>query len=120
MKLQFDRQMHSHAHGTRMVWHRSYAYRLGASHLEKGPLFRSRERAAGSLKSLRSSLEPIQKTPTILCFLILAGKMARKTGGNRILDEVTGQARVRPTDKQDEACTNADDRMMLVRHRSGS
>ena len=30
-----------------------------------------------------------------------------------------GQAQVRPTDKLDEACTNADDRMMLVQHRSG-
>ena len=34
-------------------------------------------------------------------------------------DEVRGQARVRIKDKLDEACTNADDRMMLVRHRSG-
>jgi len=48
-------------------------------------------------------------------------KLARKNGTNRILDEVTprGQARVRPMDKLDEACTNADDRMMLVRYRSG-
>ena len=30
-----------------------------------------------------------------------------------------GQAQVRPIDKLDEACTNADDRMMLVQHCSG-
>jgi len=30
-----------------------------------------------------------------------------------------GHAQVRPIDKLDEACTNADDRMMLVQHRSG-
>jgi len=35
------------------------------------------------------------------------------------MDELHGQAQVRPIDKLDEACTNADDRMMLVRHRSG-
>ena len=34
-------------------------------------------------------------------------------------DEVRGQAQVRTIDKLDEAYTNADDRMMLVRHRSG-
>jgi len=34
-------------------------------------------------------------------------------------DEVRGQARVRSIDKLDEACTNADDQMMLVRHCSG-
>jgi len=34
-------------------------------------------------------------------------------------DKVRGQARVRTIDKLDEVCTNADDRMMLVRHRSG-
>ena len=33
--------------------------------------------------------------------------------------ELRGQALVRPIDKLDEACTNADDRTMLVRHRSG-
>jgi len=35
------------------------------------------------------------------------------TGGLR------GQAQVRPIEKLDEACTNADDQMMLVQHRSG-
>ena len=30
-----------------------------------------------------------------------------------------GQAQVRPINKLDEAYTNADDRMMLVQHRSG-
>jgi len=30
-----------------------------------------------------------------------------------------GKVRVRPMDKLDEACTNADDQMMLVQHRSG-
>jgi len=34
--------------------------------------------------------------------------------------ELRGQARVRLIDKLDEACTNADDQMMLVRHRSGN
>ena len=33
---------------------------------------------------------------------------------NFVGDEVCGQARVRPINKLDEACTNADDRMMLV------
>jgi len=37
---------------------------------------------------------------------------------NFVEEEVRGQARVRTIDKLDEACTNADDRMMLVRHRS--
>ena len=34
-------------------------------------------------------------------------------------DEVRGQARVRTIDKLDEACTNADDRMMRMQHISG-
>ena len=44
-----------------------------------------------------------------------------KNGENRIFDGVSPVAklRVRSIDKLDEACTNADDRMMLVRHRSG-
>jgi len=44
-----------------------------------------------------------------------------KNGANRIFDEVSPVAtfRVQTIDKLDEACTNADDRMMLVRHRSG-
>jgi len=37
-----------------------------------------------------------------------------------VMSELRGQARVQPIDKLDEACTNADDRMMLVRHRSGN
>ena len=45
---------------------------------------------------------------------------ARKNGENTILDEVSPVAtfRVRTIDKLDEACTNTDDRMMLVRHHS--
>jgi len=35
------------------------------------------------------------------------------------LDEVCSQAWVRPMDEVDEACTNTDDRMMLVKHHSG-
>ena len=35
------------------------------------------------------------------------------------MDEVRGQAQVQTIDKLDEACTNADDRMMLVQHCSG-
>jgi len=31
------------------------------------------------------------------------------------MGELRGQAQVRPIDKLDEACTNADDSMMLVR-----
>jgi len=48
-------------------------------------------------------------------------KLARKHGENRILDEVSPVAtfRLRTIDKLDEACTNADDQMMLVQHRSG-
>jgi len=30
-----------------------------------------------------------------------------------------GQVQVRPINKLDEACTNADDQMMLVQHRGG-
>jgi len=37
-----------------------------------------------------------------------------------VMGELRGQARVRPIDKLDEACTNADDHMMLVQHRSGN
>ena len=36
-----------------------------------------------------------------------------------VTGSLRGQAQVRPIDKLDEACTNADDRMMLVQHRSG-
>jgi len=51
----------------------------------------------------------------------LSGKLARKDGDNRILDEVSPVAtfRVQTINNLDEACTNADDRIMLVRHRSG-
>jgi len=35
------------------------------------------------------------------------------------MHELRGQARGRPIDKLDEVYTNADDRMMLVQHRSG-
>ena len=45
----------------------------------------------------------------------------RENGENAFLGRVAsvGQMRVRPIDKLDEACTNVDDRMMLVQHRSG-
>jgi len=36
-----------------------------------------------------------------------------------VTGSLSGQAQVRPIDKLDEACTNADDWMMLVQHRSG-
>jgi len=36
-----------------------------------------------------------------------------------VTGSLRGQAQVRPIDKLDEACTNADDRMMLVQHRCG-
>jgi len=36
-----------------------------------------------------------------------------------VMGKLRDQARVRPIDKLDEACTNADDRMMLVQNRSG-
>jgi len=35
-----------------------------------------------------------------------------------VTGSLRGQAQVRPVDKMDEACTNADDRMMLVQHYS--
>ena len=35
------------------------------------------------------------------------------------LDTPVGQARAQIIDKLDEACTNGDDRMMLVQHSSG-
>jgi len=36
-----------------------------------------------------------------------------------VTGSLRGKAQVRPLDKLDEACTNADDRMMLVQHCSG-
>jgi len=36
-----------------------------------------------------------------------------------VTGNLRGQAQVRPIDKLDEACTNADDQMMLVQHRTG-
>jgi len=36
-----------------------------------------------------------------------------------VTGSLSGQAQVRPIDKLDEACTNADDQMMLVQHCSG-
>jgi len=36
-----------------------------------------------------------------------------------VTGSLRGQAQVRPIDKVDEACTNADDQMMLVQHCSG-
>ena len=39
--------------------------------------------------------------------------------GNDVTGSLRGQAQVRPIDKLDEACTNADDRMILVQHCSG-
>jgi len=59
--------------------------------------------------------------------LKLARKMAKmhktraKNGENAFLLRVSlrGQAQVQPKDKLDEACTNAEDQMMLVQHRSG-
>ena len=46
-------------------------------------------------------------------------KLAKTMAKIELCDEVCGQARVRTIDKLDEACHNADDQMMLVRHRSG-
>ena len=48
-----------------------------------------------------------------LFHLKLAGKMAKM---HFCYGSPRGQAQVRPIDKLDEACTNADDRMMLVHH----
>jgi len=36
-----------------------------------------------------------------------------------VTGSLRGQAQVRPIDKLDETCTNADDWMMLVQHHSG-
>ena len=36
-----------------------------------------------------------------------------------VTGSLCGKAQVQPIDKLDEACTNADDRMMLVQHHSG-
>jgi len=36
-----------------------------------------------------------------------------------VTGSLRGQAQVRPINKLDEACTNADDQMMLVQHRIG-
>jgi len=47
--------------------------------------------------------------------------MPRENGENAVLWRVASirQVRARPIDKLDETCTNTDDRMMLVQHRSG-
>jgi len=44
-----------------------------------------------------------------------------ENGENAYLSQVAsvGQVRARPIDKLDEACTNADDQMILVQHHSG-
>jgi len=39
---------------------------------------------------------------------------------NSFTGSLRGQAQVQPTDKLDEARTNADDQMMLVQHYSGN
>jgi len=48
-------------------------------------------------------------------------KLSRIDGENRILCWISSMVtfRVRTIDKMDEACTNADDQKMFVRHRSG-
>jgi len=46
----------------------------------------------------------------------LAGKMAKM---HFCYGNLSGQAQVQPIDKLDEACTNVDDRMMLVQHCGG-
>jgi hypothetical protein len=58
---------------------------------------------------------------SISCRFTLGNKVRKKDGENRIFDEVTPVATLRSLhmNKLDEVCTNADDRMMLVRHRSG-
>jgi len=38
---------------------------------------------------------------------------------NFFIGSLRGQAQVRPIDKLDEACTNTDDQILLVQHRSG-
>ena len=65
------------------------------------------------------------RTFTTSLLVHLAQKLretCEKNGKNRILDEVTPVAtfRMRTRDNLDEACSNADDRMMIVRHRSGN
>ena len=56
--------------------------------------------------------------PTFSLFPLLT---RAKNGGNGFLCRVAtvGQARAQIIDKLDEACTNGDDRMMLVQHNSG-
>jgi hypothetical protein len=57
---------------------------------------------------------------TLSGLLIIDEKLARKwRKWNFGTGSLRGQVRVRPIDKLDEACTNADDRMMLVQYRSG-
>jgi len=73
----------------------------------------------GSRQSLRlntsTGLEP---SPTSMTWYLL--KSPRKNGENGSLWWVSSVAtlQVRPIDKLDKACTNADDQMMLVRHHS--
>jgi len=54
----------------------------------------------------------------------LTQDLHRKTRGKNgenafLLRSLRGQAQVRPIDKLDEACTNADDRKMLAQHSGG-
>jgi len=51
---------------------------------------------------------------------IVRKKPAKTMANKNVVEgELHGQTRVRLIDKLDEACTNADDQMMLVRHCSG-
>jgi len=55
-----------------------------------------------------------------VCGLLESARSSEKPAKNIVEIELfCGQARVRTIDKLDKACTNADDRKMLVRHRSG-
>ena len=59
---------------------------------------------------------PIYATVILTLFNKIAGKMAKM---HFCYGSLRGQAQVRPIHKLDEACTNADDRMMLVQQCSG-
>jgi len=79
------------------------------------------------LVSRESPLPPCQRWPGFDCHIFFVPQIQKLLGNSRekwrkqisVMGELRGQVRVRPIDKLDETCTNKDDRMMLVRHRSG-
>ena len=67
----------------------------------------------------RLHLESSKQKCCIVCFMSNNDPREKWRKCISVTGSLRGQAQVRPVDKLDEACTNADDRMMLVQHRNG-